>query len=438
MEQRHLVAGVVAELAGMWSTSAAMGGSGRAVSPPAYAALYDEILLIRREGITKLRDLDLPALRQACYAAGDVDETDPVEAPQIEALLRRGVAALSGGRLGSCASLLFGLDRETRGDSPTRLRREAAERWGVSEARFRRDPQTLICTQMAEAILLRAQEHRKRLAHLALERRLPTTSRLAVAWLERFEAYYRIWSPVTGLGGDLTAYRSTLLEKDRPYDREPGTDGPDDPGDTQENQAKGYVVDALWHFTCYLVELQRFMSEYGGLWLLSDARAEQDLADAVYRVWWHSPNNERDDSYLRGLYDQAKGELHQFYLLLNTDRIATATGMEWVEWADQCDCTWRLGEEAPLERYPTHRHHPGIQQRCQLHALVTACNDYCALVDDDWKRVADWYRLPTRPLQAVSGEELYVGWRTSQMQSSELGNRKISSWMSLPRSSAQK
>lgn len=26
----------------------------------------------------------------------------------------------------------------------------------------------------------------------------------AVAWLERFEAYYRVWAPVSGIGGDLT------------------------------------------------------------------------------------------------------------------------------------------------------------------------------------------------------------------------------------------
>lgn len=45
---------------------------------------------------------------------------------------------------------------------------------------------------------------------------------------------------------------------------------PDDPGYTQERQASGYVSYALWHYTCYLVELRRFVRRYGGLWLLSD------------------------------------------------------------------------------------------------------------------------------------------------------------------------
>jgi hypothetical protein len=379
----------------------------RMVEPPEYEDLLADVLTVRREGITQLRDLNLPALRQAAYASGLADPDRAVEAPQIEAIIRRGVDELGGGRLGECAGLLYGLASETRGDTPTQLRRDAAERWGVSEERFRRDPQTLICSQLTESILNLAQLHHERLAHLALEQRLPTSSRLAVAWLERFQAYYRIWTPVSGLGGDLTAYRSTLLETDRPYDREPGTDAPDDPGYSQELQAAGYVSYALWHYTCVLVGVQRFVNRHGGMWLLSDARSEEELQAAVYRITWHSPNNEQDDSYFRLLYDQAGGELHRFRELLKTDHIAAATEVEWQEWAGECRCTWDESAEVEQEHFPTHRHHGGIDQRCQVHSVITACNDYCTLVDDDWQRVADWYRIDEQPPVPVNDRRLF-------------------------------
>jgi len=384
----------------------------RAVVAPNYDNLYNEVLMIRRKGITTLRDLNLPAFRQACWAAGEVDDNDPVNAPQIEALLRRGVEELGGGKLGECAGLLFGLEPGTRGDDPTQLRRDAAERWGVSEARFRRDPQHRICSQIAEAVLLHIHQQQARLAHLNLERRLPTTSRLAIAWLERFEAYNRIWTPVSGLAGDLCAYRSTLLEDDRPYDRAPGINGPDDPGYTQEIQAAGYLTTALWHYTRYLVTLQQFINRHGGLWLLSDTRAEEAVGDAVYRIRWHSPNNERDDSFLRELHDRAGGELHTFRRLLETDRFAAATEQEWHEWAADCHCTWEVSDEIDTEHFPTHRHHAGISQRCQLHAISTACNDYTTLIDDDWRRVADWYRSTDGSATMTNDRAMYDGLQT--------------------------
>ncbi len=383
----------------------------RPIAPPSYDGLVAELELIRRKGIVRLRDLDLPVLVQAARAAGDAEPDQSVEAPLIEEMMRRALEDLGSGRLSETARVLFGLEPGSRAETPTDLRRSAADAWGVSEARFRRDPQTLVISELADAILRRGHRYAGRLAHLALERRLPTTSRLAVAWLERFEAYYRIWTPITGLAGDLCAYRSTLLETDRPNDRPPGTEGPNDPGYTQEIQGAGYLTTALWHYTRFLVDRQRFISRYGGMWLLSDAQAEADLQAAIYAITWHSPNNERDDSYLRGLHDQAGGELHPFRRLLETDRIAAATEVEWHDWAADCHCTWEASKEVEQEHFPTHRHHPGIDKHCSLHAIVTACNGYTTLIDDDWARVADWYRLPAIPSGIVNDREMYEEWR---------------------------
>lgn len=397
-----------------WSTSGQLESVvDRPSQTPVFEGLVVDLALIRREGITRLRFLDLPALAQAAHAAGDVAADQTVPAPHVEELLRRGVEELGGGRLGECAVLLFGLEGGTRGDPPAQLRREAAERWGVSPARFRRTPQETILSQIAEAVLRRVQRHHERLAHLALERRLPATSRLAVAWLERFQVYYRIWSPITGIAADLCAHRITLLEENRPYDRAPGTDGADDTGYTQERQAEGYATYALWHFTCYLVGVQQFIARYGGMWLLSDAKAEQDLEQTIYKIAWHSPLNERDESYLRGLHEQSNGELHQFRNLLGSETFARTVEQEWQGWVNTCSCSWEVEDEVEIEHFPTRRHHSGINSDCQLHAVVLACNDYCTLIDDDWKRVADWYRLPSPPSAIANDRSLYKQWRES-------------------------
>ena len=128
---------------------------------------------------------------------------------------------------------------------------------------------------------------------------------MAQVWMERFAAYYRIWSPVSGLGSDLTAYRSTLLEPPENWDRRYGIDGPDDPGYSREEQADGYVTFALYLYAHFEWELRQFETLFGGRWLLSDADAEQALADSVYRIRWHAPVSERDQSYLRALVAEA-------------------------------------------------------------------------------------------------------------------------------------
>jgi len=146
-----------------------------------------------------------------------------------------------------------------------------------------------------------------------LDVRTPVHSRLAVEWLARFEAMYRIWTPLTGVGNDLTAYRSTLLEEDRPWDHATGPYVGDGTGTSQEAQAAGYVTFALAHFAQFLVELRDLETRFGGVWLLPEAQAETDLREAVHRAMLASPNNERDDSFLRSTLVGVPGrEMHGF------------------------------------------------------------------------------------------------------------------------------
>ena len=270
--------------------------------PPSFDDLKNELGKIRQHGITRLRRLDLPAMTEAARACGLIRDNEEGDPPIWETLIREALDDLTATRIGEVGGLLFGLEYGTRGYEPHELRRDAAERWGVSEERFRKDPQTMILSEIAEAILRRCVAYRQRQARFDMERKLPTSSRLAVKWLERFDSYHRIWTPTYALGADLTAYRHTLIEPDRPYD-DPLDVRPELPdGYTQEIQAAGYITFALFHYTEMLVELHAFRRRYGGQWLLSDPQAEEEASNAIHTIAIESSNNERDDSYLRHLY----------------------------------------------------------------------------------------------------------------------------------------
>ncbi len=96
----------------------------------------------------------------------------------------------------------------------------AAEDACVSVEHFRHAHEPRLREALTDRVLSEIHDYRLRLARLRLDVRTPTHSRLAVEWLARFEAMYQIWTPLTGLGNDLTAYRSTLLEEGRPWDSE--------------------------------------------------------------------------------------------------------------------------------------------------------------------------------------------------------------------------
>ena len=61
---------------------------------------------------------------------------------------------------------------------------------------------------------------------------------------------------------------------------------------------------------------------------------------------------------------------------------------------------------------PPPRHHPGTTRKCSLNAIVTACNDCTTLIDDDWTKVADWYRLPAICTGMANDQKMYEEWKT--------------------------
>jgi hypothetical protein len=375
-------------------------------SPPSHENLVTDLIQLRAAGLPRVRRLRLPALKAAEELALDSGDQS---ADGIEQVLRKAVAKLEGGPQGEATAILFGLEGGTRGLEEAERRRRAAESFNRSFSTFRQRYELPLVDDLATQVLVLCQEGRLRFAREQLERRHPAESRLAVQWVERFDAYYRVWIPIYALGADLTAYRSTLLEVGRPYDRAAGTDGPDDPGYTQEDQARGYARHALFDYALFLWELKQFMIRYGGHWMLSSGEAETAIADLVYKVSWHPTcYNERDKSWLRVAVSESGTELHPFLTILTSTDIGRATDLEWQEWVTDCLCEWDIGaSQEESEYFPTSRRHEGVKADCQVHEPIAACGGYCDSIDLEWGTIADWYHLDTKPDHGLSGEQLY-------------------------------
>jgi hypothetical protein len=379
--------------------------------------LFADIWMVRTIGVAQLRARPLGALT----AAAAMIVPGRPGPPGVEAILIDAAERI-GDPVGEAARCLLGLAPGTRGHSLKHRRVMAAEAYNVSFSTFREKAQktpsreTTTIEQLADAILGLLADASLRDAHAHLQRDEPTDERLAFQWVRRFEAYYRLWTPAWALGADLTAYRATLLEAGGRWDRAPGTQSPEDPGDTQEGQAQGYARFALYNYAAFELELRKFRTRHGGLWLLSDENAERDLADSAYRIGWHTPFNERDQSWLRLTLQQAPGqELHAFLDVLKSDRIGRATHDEWQEWAATCACTWTEDGDTSDEHFPTTRHLDGIDPNCSLHLVVAACGDYVDLVDREWSKIANAFHIPENVRRGVSPAMLYA--RHSQPES---------------------
>ncbi|MEM9463873.1 MAG: hypothetical protein AAGA90_00790 [Actinomycetota bacterium] len=372
-------------------------------------ALIDELKQLRRTGILRWSSISTPALDAAVRATESESERGGMSQFAIEDLLRRSAHRL-GGDAGAAAALLLGLAEGGREARPAALREICAQDAGVGLGHWRTAREPRLLRMLAQQVLVEVYEHDRRRAALALETRELTHSRLAVEWLSRFEAMYAVWTALTGLAGDLTAYRSTLLDDTRPYDEEPDAEDPDDEGYTQEIQAAGYVTFAIFHYAQMLAAKRDFETRFGGLWLLRSANEESRLAHALRRVILNSPNNERDDSYLRLLIgDATELELHSFLAKLASDQIGQAIHDDWQDWASRCSCVWDSGERVGRELFPTADTHGGIEGSCDVHRLISGGNDFCLLLDDAWDQVADWYReTPVTRTVLPTAEQIYA------------------------------
>jgi hypothetical protein len=371
-----------------------------------------ELVRLRKSGLPGLRRLRPPRLTDIAIQA-DLSSSGQFEPSAVEDLLRRAVDHLGGGTEQDAAEYMFGLAQGWKMRTEGDRRKQAAATYGIQPDSFRKAPERSLIGELAEGVLAVAREADLRRTRSDLEQqRHPADSRLAVQWVERFEAYYRIWTPAWALAGDLLAAVATYREPPSPFPpwdpdgQEPASHEkkPDANGNRYEpaDQANGYARYALYRYATYQLELKRFMSRYGGLWLLSDQETEAKVVDAVYRIGWHNPMNEEDDAWLRrNLADSRHEEQDHFNQVVRRTSTGAAILAEWQDYVAGCACQVDdLGELADKPK-------EGNVPACQVHVAIQACQDYCRLVDEDWVKVADWYRPGSQPNRGIQAGELY-------------------------------
>jgi hypothetical protein len=358
-------------------------------SVPDHESVLSELRVVREKSLGKLRRLNLPALHQAASAAGLTTTDKQPEPAAVEELIRRAVDRFDGGAYQEAAEYTFGLAGGTKFELAAERRRQAARACNVSSETFRKSHEKVILEQTAEGVLALAHDAAMRRANIEMQKRHPADSRLAVAWVERFEAYYRIWTPVYGLAADLRAALQT-------YNEEPADHLPWDPDSAQPcdpvKEAQGYARSALYRYACFLLEVKRFMARHGGLWLFSDPERESDVRDAIYRIGWHNPINEENDSWLRrALATSQLEEAEPFYVRLGSSSQGDMIHAVWQRYVLE-------GHEAELADDTT---------ASQVHSTIAACDDYTAWVDAEWLQIADWYAPGVSMPGGVSGSSLY-------------------------------
>ncbi len=124
---------------------------------PTFDQLFEELKDLRKRGLADLRNRQRPALSAAAQAAGFCDKPDAIPAG-IEALLTAAVRYLGeNDPLGKAAAQTFGLVPGLRGTPAVERRKAAADVYGLSTERFRREPEAQVIAQLAEAVLVIAQ-----------------------------------------------------------------------------------------------------------------------------------------------------------------------------------------------------------------------------------------------------------------------------------------
>lgn len=323
--------------------------------------LASELAALLRSGVTVdgLRGCESVcglALTRAKAASDDVADL----AVAAHTIVREAALSVDGYKDGP-ASLLLALAAGTRGSLLKDRRRWAAEALHVSAEHLRKDRAPLLLEAVGDELHAADSAYRLRHKHRTEREREPQRSGLGIDWLEQHRSYRRIWTPVYGMRADIYVLLCYLA------------------ADAEDHAA---IADRLcnitWQWARFSVALERFVEEQGGLWLLADADSEIAAADAIYKLQLHVPLGETDVSWLRTLLAETPHrELDGFSdrLIEAGERRRELMGV-WMAWARGCN-----GDPEADD--------PG----CELHAWFEAAGQFIRLIDEDWYRIADWYRV---------------------------------------------
>jgi hypothetical protein len=327
---------------------------------PSPAELAAELSGALRTGVTTERLRHCAALLGLALtrAKSATEQTDDLAVAAIT-LIREAAGRVDDGANGPAATLL-GLVAGTRGSLLKDRRRWAAEALYVSPEHLRKDREPLLMEAVADELYAADSAYRLRHRHRTEPDRSPEHSGLGVDWLEQHRSYRRIWTPLSGMRNDLRVLRHYLAAE-------------------QEDQPA--IADRLcnitWHWTRFQAALERFAQEQGGLWLLADADSEIAAADAIYKIQLYTPLGETDCSWLRTLLAETPHEELDGFgdrLIAAGDRRRELMAT-WIAWGGPCE-----------------DHSEPSDCDCPLHAWLQSAEQFIRLIDEDWYRVADYYR----------------------------------------------
>lgn len=340
-------------------------------SPEELAAELEQAL--PRDGLRASKLAGRPLLIDLAYVRARAASDVPLDrAVAFLSVLEEACNRLGPGPPGEAARILFTIAPLGKGVSLKVRRKRAADALNVGVEYFRKDgPEDRLVRDVAEQLYALETRYRRRQAGDAT---VPdrTETRLAIDWLERHNVYGRFWTIIYALRADLLALLRLRGEPDRP--------------------AYGqYLESSLWWYARFQRELAEFIHRFGGLWLLADADAEVRIADAIYRLEWHPPFSQQDDSWLRTTLGQvADEELDPFAETVRDSERGQAVLAQWREWIERCAC-------APDQPDPD----------CPVHQTIGACETYTEIVDSDWQQIADWYRRKAANPGGIDVTELF-------------------------------
>ncbi|MBJ7519106.1 MAG: hypothetical protein JHC84_05365 [Solirubrobacteraceae bacterium] len=383
-------------------------------TPPAPEVLAAELASVLRTGVTVDSCRSAAALMTlAVVAAKSASNESNDLAVGAANLVREACARVDDVNSGPTAVLL-GVAPGYRGRPLKDRRREAAEALFIQPETLRKDREPLLIEAVADEIYAMDSAYRLRHRHRNEAERQPLESRLRVDWLAQHRSYRRIWSPVTALRNDLLVLIEYLSET-RDAGQVPRAADAVDEGEQPVSDATWLnLTDRCANLTFRLAqftgELDRFVTREGGLWLLADAEAETRAADTMFRLVYHFPFGEANNSWARSLLARTpSGELAELIALLGADPDWDMMRRVWLEWG------WEYVEhEDPLSRSalegalmaevaddvppPAFQAVAPEEPSTECGRWLAASEEFIALIDDDWYRVADWYRKTRGPM----------------------------------------
>lgn len=343
---------------------------------PSREELMSELASQLRLGITTKTLLGCPTiLGLAVVRANAASDDEQDRAVAARELLGQLALKVDGERNGPVATLL-GMATATRGSLLKDRRELVAGQLYISPAHLRTSGREgRLMEALADELYAADSGYRRRQRHRLTPEQAAPDSRLGINWLERHQAYRRVWTPLYAMRNDVWVLLKFLRE---------AADG----HDTVDR-----LMNIAWRWAQFQTELARFLADYGGLWLLADVDSEYAAADAIQQAEFLVPLGETDDSWLRLiLKGSEQGELDRFIDRMKSEEQGLEVLAVLDTWAKKCPCS--LIKPDP--------------DNCPVHRWIAAVDEFTQLINEDWLAVADWYRLdPDNPIGGASIDELW-------------------------------